>query len=104
MREAHALAGHAIEVGRLDNLLPKATDFAVTQIVGEKKHLWAPFPIGIRITEPALLAVKATRYPGQELRWDGENYRFTNHDKANQTIVKRDYRAGFEPPKIGLNA
>jgi hypothetical protein len=71
---------------------------------GDKKHLWTPFQIGVRITEPALLAVKATRFPGQELRWDSQNYRFTNHDKANEEILKRNYRAGFEPPKVTLNA
>jgi hypothetical protein len=71
---------------------------------GEKKHLWTPFQIGVRITEPALLAVKATRFPGQELRWDSTNYRFTNHDKANEEILKRNYRVGFEPPKVTLNA
>ena len=71
---------------------------------GEKKHLWTPFQIGWRITEPALLAVKATRFPGQELRWDAANFKFTNHDKANETILKRTYRAGFEPPKVGLHA
>jgi predicted dehydrogenase len=71
---------------------------------GEKKHLWTPFQIGWRITEPALLAVKATRYPGQELRWDAANFKFTNHDKANETILKRNYRKGFEPPKVGLHA
>ena len=51
--------------------------------LGAKKPLWTPFQIGWRITEPALLAVKATRYPGEELRWDSANCRFTNHDKAN---------------------
>ncbi|HUS34961.1 MAG TPA: Gfo/Idh/MocA family oxidoreductase [Verrucomicrobiae bacterium] len=71
---------------------------------GEKKHLWTPFQIGWRITEPALLAVKATRFPGEELRWDAANFKFTNHDKANETILKRNYRKGFEPPKVGLNA
>jgi predicted dehydrogenase len=71
---------------------------------GEKKHLWTPFQIGVRITEPALLAVKATRFPGQELRWDAQNYRFTNNDKANEEILKRNYREGFAPPKVGLNA
>ena len=40
-----------------------------------------------RITEPALLAAKATRFPGQELRWDGANFRFTNLDKANAEIL-----------------
>jgi predicted dehydrogenase len=67
---------------------------------GAKKPLWTPFTIGVRITEPALLAVKATRFPGQELRWDAANYRFTNHDAANKEIVKRNYRAGFEPPTV----
>ncbi len=69
--------------------------------LGAKKPLWAPFQIGVRITEPALLAVKATRFPGEELRWSGKDYKFTNHDEANKTILKRDYRDGFAPPKIG---
>jgi predicted dehydrogenase len=68
--------------------------------LGNKKPLWTPFDIGSRITEPALLAVKATRYPGEELRWDGKNYRFTNHDAANKEILKREYRKGFEPPEV----
>lgn len=67
---------------------------------GDKKHLWTPFQIGVRITEPALLAVKATRYPGQELRWDGAQHRFVNNEKANSEIVYRHYRPGFEPPKV----
>ena len=56
--------------------------------------------VGWRITEPALLAVKATRYPGQELRWDAGNFRFTNHEKANQEILSRNYREGFAPPQV----
>ena len=68
--------------------------------LGAKKPLWTPFDIGSRITEPALLSVKATRFPGEELLWDGKNYRFTNHDQANKEILKRDYRAGFAPPKV----
>lgn len=68
---------------------------------GDKKHLWAPFDIGVRITEPALLAVKATKFPGEELRWDAKASRFTNHEKANQEIVSRKYRDGFAPPIIG---
>ena len=70
----------------------------VDNCLGAKKPLWTPFDIGVRITEPALLAVKATRFPGQELRWDGG--RFTNHDQANKEILSRSYRPGFEPPKI----
>jgi predicted dehydrogenase len=68
--------------------------------LGDKKPLWTPFDIGSRITEPALLAVKATRFPGQELRWDAANYRFTNHDKANKEILSRNYREGFAPPTL----
>lgn len=68
---------------------------------GAKKPLWTPFDIGVRITEPALLTVKATRYPGVELRWDGAKHQFTNHDEANKEIVARKYREGFEPPKVG---
>ena len=68
--------------------------------LGDKKPLWTPFDIGARITEPALLSVKATRFPGQELRWDAANYRFTNHEKANQEIVSRTYREGFAPPTV----
>lgn len=68
--------------------------------LGAKKPLWAPFQIGWRITEPALLSVKATRFPGEELRWDAANFRFTNHDKANKEILSRTYRAGFEPPPV----
>ena len=68
--------------------------------LGDKKPLWTPFNIGWRITEPALLAVKATRFPGQELRWDAANFRFSNHDKANQEILSRNYREGFAPPTV----
>jgi hypothetical protein len=68
--------------------------------LGAKKPLWTPFDIGWRITEPALLSVKATRYPGQELRWDAGNFRFTNHEKANQEILSRNYRDGFAPPQV----
>ena len=72
----------------------------VDNCLGAKKPLWTPFTIGVRITEPALLAVKATRFPGQELRWDATSHRFTNHDEANKTILSRKYRPGFEPPKV----
>jgi len=68
--------------------------------LGAHKPLWTPFDIGWRITEPALLAVKATRFPGQELLWDAPNFRFKNHEKANQEIVSRQYREGFAPPSI----
>ena len=68
--------------------------------LGANKPLWTPFTIGWRITEPVLLAVKATRYPGEDLRWNSATCRFTNHDKANSEIVSRTYRPGFEPPQV----
>ncbi len=68
--------------------------------LGAKKPLWTPLTIGWRITEPCLLAVKATRFPGQELRWDAPNFKFSNHDQANKDILARDYRAGFGPPQV----
>ena len=68
--------------------------------LGATKPLWTPLTIGWRITEPALLAVKATRFPGQELRWDAPNFRFTNHEKANAEILSRHYREGFAPPEV----
>ena len=69
--------------------------------LGTEKPLWTQFDIGSRITEPALLATKETRYPGQELHWDGGNYRFTNHEEANAQILSRTYREGFAPPNVG---
>ena len=68
--------------------------------LGDEKPLWTQFDVATRITEPCLLATKATRFPGQELHWDGANYRFTNHDQANKTILKREYREGFAPPEV----
>ena len=68
--------------------------------LGNKKPLWTPFNVAWRITEPVLLAVKATRFPGQELRWDSENFRFTNHEQANLEILSRNYREGFAPPAV----
>jgi predicted dehydrogenase len=68
--------------------------------LGDNKPLWTPFDIGWRITEPALLAVKATRFPGVELRWDAANFKFTNSEKANQQIVSRKYREGFAPVTV----
>lgn len=70
----------------------------VERCLGSKKAHWSPFSIASRISEPALLAVKATRFPNTELRWDGENYRFIDHPPANREVVRRDYREGFGPP------
>jgi len=64
-------------------------------------HLWMPFDTGLRCTEPGLLAVKAARYPGQVLEWDRRKLAFTNHAEASKTIVRREYRKGFEPVRLG---
>jgi predicted dehydrogenase len=64
-------------------------------------HLWAPFRDGLRCTEAGLLAVKAAKYPGQVLDWDRQKLTFTNHREATRTIVRRDYRRGFEPVRLG---
>lgn len=69
--------------------------------LGNDKPLWTRFDIGSRITEPALLATKATRFPGEELHWDAANYRFTNHEQANKEILSRSYGEGFAPPSMG---
>ncbi len=63
-------------------------------------HLWAPFNVGLRCTEPGLLAVKAAKFPGQSLDWDRQSLTFTNHAQATRTLVRRDYRAGFEPVRL----
>lgn len=63
-------------------------------------NLWAPFSAGLRCTEPGLLAVKACKYPGQVLNWDRHKLAFTNHADASRTIVRRQYRKGFEPVRL----
>lgn len=73
----------------------------VDNCLGKKTELRTPFKDGIRITEAALLAVKATRFPGQELLWDRSKLTFTNHAEATKTIVSRNYREGFAPPVVG---
>lgn len=73
----------------------------VDNIIGKDTELRTPFPDGVRITEAALLAQKATRYPNEELAWDRSQNAFTNHEEATNTIVRRNYREGFAPPPVG---
>ena len=68
---------------------------------GKKTELRTPFKDAVRITETTLLTVKATRFPGTELLWDKSKLAFTNHAEATKTIVSREYRDGFAPPKVG---
>jgi predicted dehydrogenase len=73
----------------------------VDNCLGVKTELRTPFKDAIRITEPALLAVKATRFPGETLEWDKSKLAFTNNKKATDTVVSREYREGFAPPVVG---
>jgi predicted dehydrogenase len=63
-------------------------------------HLWMPFATGLRCTEPGMLAVKAAKYRGQTLQWDRKSLSFTNSPEATMTIVRREYRKGFEPVRL----
>jgi hypothetical protein len=47
------------------------------------------------LTEAVLLGSVASRFPQQELKWDGAGLKFTNVEAANQ-FVRRAYRAGWE--------
>jgi predicted dehydrogenase len=67
----------------------------------ETPHRWCPFEVGLACTEPGLLAVKAAKFSGQSLDWDRGSLAFTNHAEATRTIVRRAYRSGFEPTRIG---
>ena len=73
----------------------------VDNCIGVKTELRSPFKDAVRMTEAALLAVKATRFSGEELRWDKANLAFSNHEEATKTIVRRTYRDGFAPPSFG---
>ena len=73
----------------------------VDNCLGRKTELRTPFKDAVRITEPCLLAVKATRFPGQELVWNKSKLAFTNNEEATKTIVRRQYREGFAPPRVG---
>ncbi len=73
----------------------------VDNCLGKKTELRTPFKDAVRITESAILPVKATRFPGVELRWDKASLTFPNHEEATKTIVKRAYRDGFAPPAVG---
>ena len=60
-----------------------------------------PFLAGAAMAEAGLLCAKAARFPNQELVWDKPNLRFTNHEEASRTIVRRAYRPGFGMPTAG---
>ncbi|MFK7790162.1 MAG: Gfo/Idh/MocA family protein [Phycisphaeraceae bacterium] len=106
--------GKKLEIYR-DNVLIKPEDIGanmnpgnyahwgswVEQALGDKDvKVWTPFEAGLRMTECAILPVKASRFPGQELLWDKKSLTFTNSQEATDTVVRRKYRDGFAPPKV----
>ena len=70
-------------------------------LTGGDENVWTPFEQGSRMTECCLIAAKATRFPNTELIWDRKTLTFPNHQQATDTIVRRNYRDGFAPPKVG---
>ena len=93
------------EGSRLEGL-PKLQGFNhwhswVDKCLGKDVEPLTPFSKAVKITEATILGVRASRFPGQELLWDKAALRFTNHKEATETIVRRNYRQGFAPPRVG---
>ena len=65
----------------------------IRAIKGEEK-VSCPFDYAAPLNETMLLGVAALYAPGEILRYDGENMRFTNKETVNQ-YLKREYRAGW---------
>ncbi|MFO0826765.1 MAG: Gfo/Idh/MocA family oxidoreductase [Phycisphaerales bacterium] len=73
----------------------------VDKILGKPDaFVQTPFAAGAAMAEAGLLCSKAARYPGQELRWDKATLTFTNNEEATKSIVRREYRKGFELPSV----
>ena len=80
---------------------------SVQQVAGgDHYHLWADAILGDEpttagfdyagpLTEAVLAGVIANRFPNMPLDWDRAGMQFTNSDEAT-SLVRRDYRAGFE--------
>ncbi len=66
--------------------------------LGKDAFIQTPFAAGAAMSEAGLLCSKAARYPNQELLWDKATLSFTNNPEATESIVRRDYRPGFEVP------
>ena len=93
------------EGSRLEGL-PKLQGFNhwhswVDKCLGKDVEPLTPFSKAVKITEATILGVRASRFPGQELLWDKSALRFTNNKEATETIVRRNYRQGFAPPRVG---
>jgi len=62
--------------------------------LGQRESTRARFSYAGPLTETVLLGSIAVRYKKQVLRWDSEQFRFTNATEANQ-YVGRQYREGW---------
>lgn len=77
----------------------KRPDRKIPRIAGQNHHQdWldavrnnrpagSNFDYGGPLTEIALLGAIAVRFPGEELKWDAESMRFTNHAGANAHVA-----------------
>lgn len=72
----------------------------IDAIQGRDAFVQSPFGVAARMAEAGLLCSKAARHPGVELLWDKSKLAFTNHQEATDTIVRREYRPGFELPNV----
>jgi hypothetical protein len=71
----------------------------VDRIVGKPgAFVQTPFSAGAGMAEAGLLCCRAARFPGRELRWDRATNSFLGDDEATKSIVRREYRKGFELP------
>lgn len=57
------------------------------------------FDYAVPLTEAVLLGNVATRFPGQELKWDAPGMRIQNNAAAELLLTKR-YRAGWQIPAL----
>ncbi len=65
-----------------------------TAAIRTRQQAGSNFDYGGPLTELALLAVIAIRYPDTRLAWDGPAMRFTNHEDANQWLTPH-FREGW---------
>jgi predicted dehydrogenase len=70
-----------------------------TNAIRGEARTTCPFTYGGPLTEAVLLGNVAVRLPGETLRWDSKNLRFTDSPKADG-MVRRDYRKGWEVPGL----
>ena len=66
-----------------------------TQALRGEAKTTSDFDYAGPLTETVLLGTIACRFPGQQLSWDSERLKFTNHKEAND-LVKQEYRKGWE--------